>query len=240
MSGTDKASVSRFPIWHHNMTVCYGDADKARYLRQQFPTSYLALSQRSFHAFQSSQFSLFCSSQHPLNFHLSFAQPSNHVPTFPLLMPSKSLVSSMPDGPDHPETWVFHLAMAWLGNPDHSLDYKERLAMIKERAQELGEPTRSAFTWIPADTPVHKADISYWISQPWDNHGGRLTLVGDAAHPMPPCESNLFPLSENPPLTSLPHQQTVAKASTTASATYRIFFRPCPPSPATNRHSLPP
>ncbi len=54
MSGADKASVSKFPIWHHNMTVCYGDADKARFLRQQFPTSYLALSQRSFHAFQSS------------------------------------------------------------------------------------------------------------------------------------------------------------------------------------------
>ena len=108
------------------------------------------------------------------------------------LKPSKSLVSSMPNGPEHPETWVFHLAMAWLGNPDHSLSYKERLAMIKERAEELGEPARSAFTWIPEDTPVHKADISYWITQTWNNHGGRMTLVGDAAHPMPPCESNVF------------------------------------------------
>ena len=59
MLGTDKASLKSFPIWHHNMTVCYDDADKARYLRQQFPTSYLALSQRSFHAFQSSEFSQF-------------------------------------------------------------------------------------------------------------------------------------------------------------------------------------
>ncbi|KAL6716877.1 hypothetical protein ACLMJK_004789 [Lecanora helva] len=92
----------------------------------------------------------------------------------------------MPDGPDHPETWVFHLAMAWLGNPDHSLGYKERLALIKARAAELGEPARSAFTWIPEDTPVHKADISYWITQKWNNHDGRMTLVGDAAHPMPP------------------------------------------------------
>lgn len=55
MSGADKAQVSKFPIWHHNMTVCYGDAEKARYVRQRFPTSYLALSQRSFHAFQSSE-----------------------------------------------------------------------------------------------------------------------------------------------------------------------------------------
>jgi 2-polyprenyl-6-methoxyphenol hydroxylase-like FAD-dependent oxidoreductase len=93
----------------------------------------------------------------------------------------------MPDGPDHPETWVFYLAMAWNGNPDHTLSYSERLALIKERAKGLEEPARSAFMWIPDDTQVHKADISYWVSQPWDNHDGRMSLVGDAAHPMPPC-----------------------------------------------------
>lgn len=108
----------------------------------------------------------------------------------------------MPDGPDHPETWVFHLAMAWLGDPDHSLSYEERLAMIKGRAKEMGEPARSAFMWIPADTPVHKADISYWITQPWGNRGGRMTLVGDAAHPMPPCEYSLGSF-EFQPLTSI-------------------------------------
>jgi FAD binding domain len=92
----------------------------------------------------------------------------------------------MPDGPDHPETWVFHLAMAWLGDPDHSLSYPERLALIKEKTKTLGEPTRSAFAWIPDDTLVHKADISFWVSKQWDNRDGRMTLVGDAAHPMPP------------------------------------------------------
>lgn len=92
----------------------------------------------------------------------------------------------MPDGPDTPETWVFHLAMAWLGDSDNSLSYPERLAMIKEKAKTLGEPARSAFTWIPDDTLVHKADISYWVSRAWDNKNGRMTLVGDAAHPMPP------------------------------------------------------
>jgi 2-polyprenyl-6-methoxyphenol hydroxylase-like FAD-dependent oxidoreductase len=94
----------------------------------------------------------------------------------------------MPDGPDHPESWIFHLAMAWLGDADHSLTHSERLAMIKQRAALLGEPARSAFTWIPKDTPVYKADISYWISKPWENRNGRVTLVGDAAHPMPPCK----------------------------------------------------
>lgn len=94
----------------------------------------------------------------------------------------------MPNGPEHPETWVFHLAMAWFAEFDSPLSYKERLDMIREKAQSLAEPARSAFTWIPDETQVHKADISYWVSQPWDNQKGRMTLVGDAAHPMPPCK----------------------------------------------------
>ncbi|KAK3368611.1 hypothetical protein B0H63DRAFT_534902 [Podospora didyma] len=148
MGSAEKAAVTKFPIFHTNMTVCYGDAEKALFVRKQYPTSYLALSEQSFHSFQS--------------------------------------ISGMPDGPDHPESWVFHMAMAWLGEVDNSVGYKERLAMIKERASGLGEPAHSAFMWLPEDTEVHKADISYWISQVWDNRKGRLTLVGDAAHPMPP------------------------------------------------------
>ena len=144
------------------------------------------------------------------------------------------IVSSMPDGLEHPETWVFHLAMAWLGDPDHSLGYKERLALIKERAKDLAEPARSAFTWIPEDTPVHKADISHWITQPWNNREGRITLVGDAAHPMPPCKCGLHPhlmistmaISLNfQPLTSF-FFQTAVKVSTTAFAIFPTSSTP--------------
>jgi hypothetical protein len=97
------------------------------------------------------------------------------------------------------------MAMAWLGESDNSMNYPERLALIKERAKGLGEPARSAFLWLPDGTEVHKADISYWISQPWNNRKGRLTLVGDAAHPMPPCEL--------PPFFSLPLCLTVKSLS---------------------------
>ncbi|CAI6237373.1 unnamed protein product [Periconia digitata] len=163
----EKAATSPFPIWHMNLTVCYGDAEKARYVRSEFPTSFLALSQQSFHAFQS--------------------------------------ISSMPDGPDHPESWIFHLAMAWRGDARHDLSYEERLALIKEKAAGLAEPARSSFLWIPEGTQVHKADISYWVTEPWDNHQGRLTLVGDAAHPMPPyrgqglnhCITDVFNLTSH-------------------------------------------
>jgi 2-polyprenyl-6-methoxyphenol hydroxylase-like FAD-dependent oxidoreductase len=156
LGSVEKAATTAFPIWHMNLTVCYGDAEKARYVRSEFPTSFLALSQRSFHAFQS--------------------------------------ISSMPDGPDHPESWIFHLAMAWRGEARHDLSYAERLAIIKEKAAGLAEPARSSFMWIPEGTQVHKADISYWVTEPWNNRQGRLTLVGDAAHPMPPCKYIREPL----------------------------------------------
>ncbi|OAQ69663.1 monooxygenase [Pochonia chlamydosporia 170] len=148
MGSEEKAAVTKFPIFHTNMTVCYHDAEKAQMVRRQYPTSYLALSQRSFHAFQS--------------------------------------ISSMPEGPDHPESWIFHMAMAWLSEGNNDLSYKDRLALIKERAAGMGEPARSAFMWLPDDTEVHRADISYWVTQAWDNRQGRITLLGDAAHPMPP------------------------------------------------------
>ncbi|KAL2691582.1 hypothetical protein Neosp_001971 [[Neocosmospora] mangrovei] len=148
MGSAEEAAVSKFPIFHTNMTVCYNDAEKAKYVRRDYPTSFLALSNQSFHAFQS--------------------------------------ISNMPDGQDHPESWIFHMAMAWMGDSNHKLSYSERLALLKERAAGMGEPARSAFLWLPEDTEVHKADISYWITKPWNNHGGRMTLIGDAAHPMPP------------------------------------------------------
>jgi hypothetical protein len=55
MGSAEKAAVTKFPIFHTNMTVSYGDAEKSLYVRQKYPTSYLALSQKSLHAFQSSR-----------------------------------------------------------------------------------------------------------------------------------------------------------------------------------------
>ena len=58
MKDKEIAQVSKFPIWHYNMTVCYNDAEKARFVRKQYPTSYLALSEQSFHSFMSSKWVL--------------------------------------------------------------------------------------------------------------------------------------------------------------------------------------
>lgn len=53
MGSLEKAETTPFSIWHMSMTVSYGDAERARYLGSEFPTSSLALSERSSHAFQS-------------------------------------------------------------------------------------------------------------------------------------------------------------------------------------------
>jgi len=61
---------------------------------------------------------------------------------------------------------------------------------------------------MPDDTRVTYDRIGYWIPIPWDNHSGRSTLCGDAAHPMTPhrgqglnhaiCDaSNLIKLIQN-------------------------------------------
>ncbi|KAK7721067.1 hypothetical protein SLS64_001361 [Diaporthe eres] len=53
VGNAEDAATTKFQIFHTNMTVCYNDAEKALFVRKQYPTSYLALSEKSFHAFQS-------------------------------------------------------------------------------------------------------------------------------------------------------------------------------------------
>ncbi|KAI9807525.1 MAG: hypothetical protein M1825_005465 [Sarcosagium campestre] len=111
-------------------------------------------------------------------------------PIFSLMIhPSGTLsfvsIQDVPD-PDKPETWRFQVVMGWIGQLDASLDNAGRVAQVKARAAELAEPFRSAYLWIPDDTQMTSNNIGYWVSIPWDNRGGRATLAGDAAHPMPP------------------------------------------------------
>ncbi len=95
------------------------------------------------------------------------------------------LVQDVPD-PDDPANWRFQVVTSWLGEPDDSLDDAGRLAQVKEKGSVLCEPYRSAVLWMPDDTKITYDGIAYWVPVPWDNHDGRVTLAGDAAHPMTP------------------------------------------------------
>jgi 2-polyprenyl-6-methoxyphenol hydroxylase-like FAD-dependent oxidoreductase len=65
---------------------------------------------------------------------------------------------------------------------------KERLAQVKEKSKRYCEPWKSAFEWVPEDQAAWYFDLAVWDpslkEHKWDNKNGRVTLAGDAAHPM--------------------------------------------------------
>jgi len=99
-------------------------------------------------------------------------------------------VQDVPD-PDKPETWAFQVGSSWLGQRDASLSNEERLANVKSAASHLSEPFRSAHLWMPDDTIVNTDPIAYWVPTQFEIREGRITLCGDAAHPLPPRKFDL-------------------------------------------------
>lgn len=95
------------------------------------------------------------------------------------------LVIDVPDD-KAPETWKFQLMTSWRKSDDDEKDKiaAAGLAEIKMKTKDFAEPFRSANAWIPDGTPVYTNRMTYWEPNPWDNHGGRISLAGDAAHPM--------------------------------------------------------
>ncbi len=88
-------------------------------------------------------------------------------------------VQDVPD-PKNPATWSFQLQTTWHKGSDDVTS----LPSLKAKAVNFAEPFRSANLWIPEGTRLYENKLSYWIPIPWDDHNGRITLAGDAAHPM--------------------------------------------------------
>jgi 2-polyprenyl-6-methoxyphenol hydroxylase-like FAD-dependent oxidoreductase len=96
----------------------------------------------------------------------------------------------VPD-PSAPETWTFQLIQSWLDSSQPAtVDLSTpagRMKFFKARAAEYAEPWRSAGAAVADDVNIPLDRGTYWDkSQKWDNRGGKMTLCGDAAHPMTP------------------------------------------------------
>jgi 2-polyprenyl-6-methoxyphenol hydroxylase-like FAD-dependent oxidoreductase len=64
---------------------------------------------------------------------------------------------------------------------------EEALAYIKDNTTSLRDVFQSAIDWTTKDSNVYINEMKYWTPVPWDNLQGRVTLAGDAAHPMLIC-----------------------------------------------------
>jgi len=84
----------------------------------------------------------------------------------------------------NPEDWTFMLMQSWMQDEPIHLKGPDVLKDMKTRAMEFPEPYNSIFQAIPDGTKAWHNRLTYWPTQPWDNRNGRVTLAGDAAHPM--------------------------------------------------------
>lgn len=97
----------------------------------------------------------------------------------------------VPD-PSDPESWVFFHYISFPEPRDQISKDKstaEHIAHQKELAKAYADPFKSAFEWLADDSPTAwYGKLQHWDpgapEHRWDNKGGRVTLAGDAAHPM--------------------------------------------------------
>lgn len=97
-------------------------------------------------------------------------------------------------GPDH-DLFDVQLVLSWplreglfgesgvLNTPD---DNKDRIALLRRLSANWTEPFRSLIYDVPDDTIIRTIHLEDWdpSETSWDNRDGRVTLLGDAAHPM--------------------------------------------------------
>jgi len=72
----------------------------------------------------------------------------------------------------------------WRSDEPTNLSGSSILESWWEKGKDFGYPFNEMFATTPAGTKVWHNRLSYWPTKPWDSHGGLVTLVGDAAHPM--------------------------------------------------------
>jgi 2-polyprenyl-6-methoxyphenol hydroxylase-like FAD-dependent oxidoreductase len=135
---------------------------QARYTREQ------ALFLRSFHA-------LYLAAPHPMGLFSFFGLQDAADPAAP-------------------ETWTFFFYISWassIAQQDEEMktfSQADRLKQLQALAVDYTEPWNSAAKWLPDGQPCFYLGLTVWDpsleGHGWGNEGGRVTLAGDAAHPM--------------------------------------------------------
>ncbi|KHO01583.1 Aromatic-ring hydroxylase-like protein [Metarhizium album ARSEF 1941] len=87
------------------------------------------------------------------------------------------------DNPADESNWTIFWTKIWNGEAVH-LRGNDALTYVREKTTPLRDVFQHAIDWTPEDSNVFIDEMKYWNPVPWDNHGGRVTLAGDAAHPM--------------------------------------------------------
>lgn len=126
--------------------------------------------------------------------HALFLRSQPHHPLYQVAPHPKGYCAwlSLHDGDDieHPENWTFfhYISFPEPREEVNNRTMREHVLHQKELARQFVDPWRSVFEWMPEDSEVWYSKLRNWDpSLPehrWDNQQGRVTLAGDAAHPM--------------------------------------------------------
>lgn len=114
--------------------------------------------------------------------------PSVDVGCHPKSMYSGVFILDKPDL-ERPETWVFYVLATW-PKKESGISYERNQDLLPEyrrRMEGWGDPYKKVSDWIPEGTivkPIIGGLKVFAPSKKWDNHGGRVTIGGDAAHSM--------------------------------------------------------
>ncbi|CEL10972.1 hypothetical protein ASPCAL14079 [Aspergillus calidoustus] len=111
--------------------------------------------------------------------------PSRHPSSAQPPTSNQEETNSAENGEERP--YKVQLGLSWpVNSPTDEVPATdaERLANMKRRAANFVPFLRDVIQNIPEGTPVVEVKLADWKPQPWDNRGGTVTLVGDAAHAM--------------------------------------------------------
>lgn len=89
------------------------------------------------------------------------------------------------------EYYSIQLNISWrVRGPDDEVPSSsfERLKRMKLMAEVFEERLKKVVQSIPDEAEVLEIKLADWPCLEWPNHGGKVTLIGDAAHAMTMCK----------------------------------------------------